>query len=172
MRNLFFLLLMAGMTTLISCTKEGQRGPAGLDGQDGTNGTNGQNGNANVKSLTIDILESQWTDEGPGIAQLELDAPILTEEIVNNGSVMVYLGTSGFWYALPVVLTLPAGSQSYTFGFEPGKLTVISSITSGAAVKPDLMIRIVTATSEGLVRHPDLDWTNYEDVSRALQLAD
>lgn len=183
MKNFFFFLLMAAFTTsMISCSgpkgDNGLPGSAGLDGVDGTNGQdgqdgqdgqNGQDGNANVKSQTISILYTDWIYFNIDISYIDFNVPIITADIAATGMVMAYLKlSSGETVALP----LSSGNQQYNFWFIPGKLRLHTVNIVGVPEKFEGDIRIVAVSSSGLVRNPNLDWTNYNAVKAALNLSE
>ena len=95
------LLSIAIFATLFtSCLRvEGPRGPQGPPGQDG---------NANIWSITYLAEEGDWFDVGtPGedeyFLALDLDVPEITQDIVDNGVVLVYYreDEQSAWIALP-----------------------------------------------------------------------
>lgn len=173
MKKLLSLLLLVGITAFIACKGElGPAGPSGQDGTDGidgTDGTDGQDGNANVKSYTTTISAANWVPFTADLSYIDLQVPILTEEIAATGMVMVYLQEAGNeWYALP----FSRGTQSYFFWVKPGFARIHTQNDSTAPTKFAGKVRIVAASSDGRARHPDLDWTNYQEVKNRLQLPD
>ncbi len=101
------ILLFAILSLVIlGCETEGPIGPAGQDGIDGTDGTDGKDGNANVRSITKFVAPSDWTPSGTAGEDLffyyEITIPEITNDIVQNGAVMVYLKADNSpYYALP-----------------------------------------------------------------------
>ncbi len=163
---------MAGMTTMISCKgEEGDPGPAGVAGRNGTDGTDGTNGNANVQSVNLTITSQEWQWSGPETNFINLPVPILTSDICNKGSVMVYSSFNGtFFTAWPWTDILYG--QSFIFQFQPGALLLLCQSTNNDPYGGNLFVRVVAASAEGLASNPNLDWTNYEAVKEALNLAD
>lgn len=84
-------LLLGGLFTITSCTKEGPQGPAG------TNGTNGKDGNANVKVFNFPA------DSLSGGAEIELDLSSLSTGYLDSSLILVYYvsSTNGMWYGSP-----------------------------------------------------------------------
>jgi hypothetical protein len=172
MKQFFFFLLMAGLTTLTSCAKEGPEGPAGKDGQDGTNGTNGingQDGNANVKSATYTIAANNWVKVNALISFVDLNVPIVTEPIASTGLVMVYRQVGDVWVAWPYT----TGNERFWFWAKTGLVRIHAEdiITQTPDEFTD-SVRVIAVSSSGLARNPDLDWTDYEAVKNAFDLAD
>lgn len=97
--NLAMILMIATVTT--NC-KKATAGPKGDTGATGQNGTNGTNGNANVKSKTYTNLT--WVYVAPTLVTT-LSVPEVTQDIVDNGAVMVALENTPNHY-LPLPLTL------------------------------------------------------------------
>ncbi|WP_157986729.1 collagen-like triple helix repeat-containing protein [Chitinophaga alhagiae] len=115
----FSILLLALPLLLLSCSKEGPAGPQGEPGAQGAPGTpgpqgpqgaqgptgpNGQNGNANVKVFEKDITSETWTAAGT-YSYLNVQAPnVLTANVLNASTVLVYVLTSDFgggWGLVP-----------------------------------------------------------------------
>ena len=99
--RLFCMALFATLFT--SCLRvqgpPGPQGPEGIPGRDG---------NANVWSITYQAEEADWFDVGtPGADEyflaLDLDVPEITQDIVDNGIVLVYYrqDDQSPWIALP-----------------------------------------------------------------------
>lgn len=126
--KLFMLSLMTLAFIIISCTKEGPEGPAGeqgisgqdgldgMDGADGQNGTNGTDGNANIQSGTVILNNEDW--EWLGIRywfftseaainkftrSAELTIPEISQDIYDNGLVLVYLKVQQSYRPLPII---------------------------------------------------------------------
>jgi len=90
-----YVLMALIMVVTFSCSPEdgadGAQGPAGPAGQDGTNG---QDGNANVQTFTFDTS----TEDG----QIwNIDAPQLTQDVLDNDGVLTYLRRGGSYYFVP-----------------------------------------------------------------------
>ncbi len=107
---------------------QGEQGPQGADGAQGEQGEQGETGTANV--IYSDWIDSEFdtniTDPAAGI---NLDAPDLTQEIINQGTVLVY----GRNVALPTseIFPLPQIISNDNHGFrvsDPGsiRLTIVS----------------------------------------------
>lgn len=156
----------------------GAPGPAGTNGTNGTNGQDGNDGNANVKSVTMNITGSSWAAVSTYENTAELNVAIITQDIADKGLVMVYLKTTSLgldgttWTALPFSLARQNYTESFAFATKVGKVVLRETSTDGNPVEPTGSIRIVAATADGMMRYPDLDWTNYEEVKAALDLVE
>jgi hypothetical protein len=63
---------------------------SGDDGKDGINGTNGESGTANV--IYSNWINQNWnTENGEYYKMMDINEPKITDEIINNGTVL------GFW---------------------------------------------------------------------------
>lgn len=117
-------LIAVLMLLFTACSKTGPTGPKGPKGDNGSpgatgakgaagpkgdTGAKGPEGNANVKVYTKDISSAAWTTIGvynSGYLELKITAPnVLTEDVVDNWVVLVYVNTSDFnqsgWALLP-----------------------------------------------------------------------
>lgn len=116
------LLMLISIVILNGCAKDGATGPAGKDG------------NANVKSQTITITESQWNhtgtvgEPGDGYEAIQTSS-IITSDIVSKGAVMAYLSVDNLeWGSLP--FTVPTGvsstepySESWLISYKTNQIT-------------------------------------------------
>jgi hypothetical protein len=147
----------------------GAQGPAGTAGAAGTNGTNGINGtdgadgNANVRSTVV----SNVTLSAGGLTLISV--PAITDDIVDNGAVLVYVrlvGFGGYWDALPV------------YSGAGGVLIRVSHITTGqvwlhtSSVTANRDVRVVTIAgtpaSALMTRYPGVDFSDPDAAQRAL----
>ena len=168
MKKLFFFLLLAGMTTMMACKGEqGDPGPAGVMGADGIDG------NANIQNYFTTFTSSAWVTENANRIHVDLNIPTITSDILNTGLVVTYFQDIGstYWLALPFTYSFPGGSQSYHVEVNPGEIRLTSS-SSSSPFSGGLNVRVVTASADGLAQNPNLDWSNYEAVASALNLAD
>ena len=119
----YFLLAFLVAFSVACSPEDGNDGPAGPAG---TNGTNGEDGNANV-------IASDWF--GPdgqtfisngytSYAEFDVSAPELTEDIYNNGQILVYFKPVSFvteiWptgHIAQLPITLSGGTTDHIFTF-------------------------------------------------------
>lgn len=110
-RKLFIItaacLLMAG------CTKEGPTGPSGPAGPPGQDG----NGSLHVESFTA--LNSDWEQLSNGIKYTR-QVPSLTQDVIDNDAVLLYMHKNNIWYVLPYQLNV----LLYTYSYQPGEITI------------------------------------------------
>jgi len=168
MKKIIFSFALLAMI-FASCTKEGPVGPAGsagTNGLDGTNGTNGTNGNANVTSGTATI--SNWIyDSNYKWYTATIIVNGITQAIVDNGVVMVYLYGNGANIALPTTV-YPSSSYSETLSFYYGLQQVGIRVQDSDLTQPNypgtLTFRVITIAGATLPNNIDL--TNYSEVAK------
>lgn len=175
MKNQVLFLMLLGLTALLSCKGEqGDPGPAGVAGTNGVDGTNGADGNANIKNYATTINSTDWV--GSNLTRkATISVPNITQEILNTGLIMVYTqdAFSSQWYATPFSVAINANTTwSYHYVADVGQIVYHSTSNDGNPFTGNLNIRIVTASADGLVRNPDLDWSEYNEVIRAIYLND
>lgn len=157
-------LLIASASIFSSCAKEGPAGPAG------TAGTNGKDGNANVKSQSYFITGSEWT-YATGEATLTKQMSQITQDIVNNGVVSVYVKASGssVWEAMPTAIGDPTGVVlSLGYSYEVGKLNLFwtwnTAVQLSASVIGNNDFKVVVISGSALARHPNVNVRDYQQV--------
>ena len=165
--GLFLVVALFAM----SCSKDGEAGPAGPAGANGINGTNGTNGNANVIG-TNTLTVSSWTSSNNGaLWSTSLSATGITQTIVDRGMVSVFIGdSSGAWTSMPYTI----GNASWFYSFGVGFINIYKTNTNLAAIANpgSQTFRVVIISPSNRIANPNTDWKNYEQVKRALNLAD
>lgn len=107
---------------------QGEQGPAGPQGEDGADGADGVEG----ETGTANVIYSPWLDSGfntpiaSPVGSFSIDAPEITQEVIDNGVILVYGKDNGnVIYALPVTLHSSSTDEAYYFSFEnPGTLEI------------------------------------------------
>tara|TARA_R110000782_G_scaffold237188_1_gene323453 strand:- start:185201 stop:185656 length:456 start_codon:yes stop_codon:yes gene_type:complete len=142
------LTLIASVSLLFSCAK---------DGEDGLPGPAGPAGNANVKSQTFDVY---WSSS----SFVDLYATIVTQSIVNSGSVMTYIQESpGTWIALPINT-----NYNIVYSYSVNNVRVYVSPQPSGYDK----FKVVAIASSARLANPNVDYTNYEEVKATFNLKD
>ncbi len=189
MKQLMMLLLAGALVSFAACKgDDGAPGPAGVAGPKGDTGTTGATGptgpegpagptgNANVTVVNKTIAATDWVAaSNPLVKYVDLTVPEITQSIVDNGFVMAYQafpfsGGSTVWSALPAYFA--DQDQGFHFWTRAGQFRLHSTKNSGTPATPATTIRIVIASADGMMRYPDLDWTNYEEVKAVLDLVE
>lgn len=134
MKNKFKILFLFAVVTITwsSCTKEGPQGRPGRDGLDGQKGLDGNDGkdglNATVYSSEW-ISPTDWVDGGTDW-YFDVNAPDLTQDIVENSVVLAYAWLAGDLYDGTTMRLLPAKALGADWGFlihEYGKIQFTST---------------------------------------------
>lgn len=149
-------MILSSILTTFSCTKEGKQGDPGPAG------ANGVNGNANVVSQTFDVYSWSWSSNNTW-----LNATIITQSIVNSGSVSVFMETSpysGQWAAIPLNMS---GVQ-ISYAYEVNYVNVISSPQPSSLER----FKVVAIASSARIANPNIDYNNYYEVKGAFNLKD
>jgi hypothetical protein len=159
-------LVFTLIVIISGCTKEGPEGPAGKDG------INGKDGNANVVSATI--TSSAWVYNTPSWV-ISFSYPAITQDIINNGAVLVYIKVGNGYNQLPLTFYQ---SQNYSTSIEVstyvGGLTLLwtdSDLTQ--PINPgENTFKIVVISASGLNRNPNINFNNYLEVKHSFNLPD
>jgi hypothetical protein len=145
-------------------------------------GPAGQSGKSGIKSFTFNLGFNDWLEYGTPEFQgyniyTTVAVPELTEDILNNGMVLVYgrggsaNGTNfGAWIQLPY--TNIGGNFIHTERYEifTGGITITHADTDGLTGKPtNYEVKVVIAPREGLIA-PDVDLKDFAAVANYLGL--
>jgi hypothetical protein len=181
MKKVFGYLFVACMFSLalgMTSCKKGDTGPAGPQGEQGPKGDSGVAG-------TSGIIYSEWIDatfnvtSDGGTYFYDVDAPKITEDILNSGDVKVYTQYHTSTSGELVVLPLPYFDGSFiinvsifTGGFEIYSNVDASSYTDDNG-NPGFQYRYVIIPGGKAARQKaGIDWNNYEQVKKYLHLKD
>lgn len=145
------LLLVS--TAIISCKKEKEEIPAQQEQPTTLNQGNGivetiqnqPNGSSIVFSNWITKIPVSWTAAGTSMKKTDFRTSSLTEEIRNNGLVLVYIELNGFVYQLPYT----ANNFLYDYKFVVGKITAQVTNLWGAPfiISGDIRYRYILISS-------------------------
>ena len=167
-------MTVLAISFLSSC--RGPQGPAGHDG------------NANVASSTVTVYSNNWQWVNNCQWKVEIDYPAINNNVYNYGAVLVYMDVDGAWSQVPLTYYY----QDYVQN-ENGTHTIIncaasievatlndggislfwteSDFYSGA--RPETHDFKIVAIEASVYSHrSDVDYSNYEAVKTAFQLAD
>ena len=117
-------LVLALALVLTSCT--GDTGPAGPTGPAGADGTDGED--ATFTSMTISFTGEDAGITGPSTLYT-ISVPEMTQEIVDDACVLVYINdstgdTAGLgWILMPFVAASGTESVMFTFRYNLGQVT-------------------------------------------------
>jgi len=134
----------------------------------GDTGPQGPTGNANVIG-TNTVTVSTWIASGHAwTATLNVNA--ITQDIVNYGSVQVFVQYGNEWWALPDI----NGVNSTLFGFSEGTVSLLNSNSddSQASYPGTQIFRVVIISSYNAKAHPTLNWNNYEEIKKNFNIVE
>lgn len=179
MKKTFFktgLVLVIALLAM-SCSKDGADGATGATGATGANGTNGINGNANVLGSTpFSTASTNWTSQNSGTlwtANLT-GATSITQSVVDRGIVSVFrkYTANGIteWSPLPDTNT----NINISFNYGLGYITFYTQSTNAVTIANPgaITFRYVVITPSNKMANPNTNWNDYQQVKKALHLAD
>lgn len=170
--SIICLTIMA-FSFLASC-----RGPQGPAGQDG---------NANVASATVTIRSSQWqwdrfylddNNNERGQYHVIVDFNAITDNVFDHGAVLVYMDVEGAWTQLPFTYYYVDGEYICEASIEvatldDGAIAMYWTESDFWQVRPQThMFKIVAIEANYYENRSDVDYSNYNAVKAAFQLAD
>lgn len=127
-------------------------------------------GNTDIKTNIHTVYN--WTFEDPSYTCVINDADI-TQDVVDNGAVHVYMSNGGGgWVALPCTLPM---SETYASTYTPvhfvGGVKIWQTDTDLLTLDPaQKTFKVIILSEHDMILHPNVDWTNYEEVETALHL--
>jgi hypothetical protein len=168
------------MTLLAVFAMASCRGPQGPAGHDG---------NANVASSTLTIHNYDWVWlEEYGQWMVTIDYPAINNNVYNHGAVLVYMDVNGAWSQVPLTyyyqdcITYEDGTQE-VINCEAS--IEVATLSDGGVrlfwtesdfydgMRPDTHdFKIVAIEATVYNDRSDVDYSNYEAVKVAFQLAD
>jgi hypothetical protein len=161
----FLVAIIFLATILFSCGTEGPAGPAG---------------NANVKTVTFTVYADDWdkdyTNSFTGYSKV---IPLITQNIVNNGVVLVYYkSTSGtYWYNWDHTSVSASGSLwSWNHSIEFESLVLFVTTTTSDAVPGlidyNIKVVIIDGTPSSIQKLKSVDYSDYNQVKTKFNLTD
>ena len=137
----------------------------------GPRGPQGPPGNANVFTLNFDFLLNDAAFNS-GVASVQYDVPDITENVVDEGAVLLFFRDQGTWTAMPYTFFTPGGrAVSFGFGYEVGFLEVFyETVNADLATLPDREMKAVII--DGFAFKSGLDVTDWKAVSAFYGLED
>jgi hypothetical protein len=120
-------LLLASTATFTGCTKD-----------------DGPNGNANLEHFTYTVQANQWYTYGvlgqPGFQYYrQFDVPEVTQDVMDNGAVMVYIKQDDLFYPLPAITDNDGWVNTIQFNVYPGMVEVFVEDTDFQTENPGTM---------------------------------
>ncbi len=153
MKKTFFYTVICLAMLIMACSK-GEQGPAG---------------NANVYGSGY--YNVNWLfDNNQNIYHTKIDVPQITQDIVDNGLVQVFVLYGNEWWALPDL----NGVNSTIYGIGLGYVSLINSNSdlTVPSYPSNSTFRVVVISSYYKKAMPQVNWKNYKEVKIALNLND
>ena len=142
----------------------------------------GRDGNANVASSTITIYPNNWEWVNDCQWMVEIDYPAINNNVYNHGAVLVYMDVEGAWSQVPLtyyyqdVLTYDDGTEET---INCAASIEVATLNDGGVrlfwTESDFYdgyFKIVAIEATLYNTRSDVDFSNYEAVKTAFQLAD
>lgn len=151
-------------------------------GPQGPIGPAGPGGNANVASSTVTVYPNDWYWDNNTSWRVDLEYNAITSQIHNQGAVLVYMNQQNTWRQLPLTFYYSQVNNGQEH-FYSSSLEV-SSYVGGVSVfwtendmvndfRPEQHDFKIVVIGGGLYKsRSDIDYSNYEAVKAAFQLAD
>ena len=162
------LICMAIIATMFFASCRGPQGPAG---------------NANVASSTVTVYPSNWYWENNSYWRVDIDYAAINLDIHEYGAVLVYMNNENTWRQIPMTYYYSEKNNDGTYSYYSSSLEV-SSYQGGVSIfwtendfadvgAPDTHQFKIVAIASGLYYdRQDVDYSDYQAVKTAFQLAD
>ena len=154
----------------------------------GPEGPAGQDGNANVASSTVTINSRDWQWVNGCQWMVEIDYPAINNNVYNHGAVLVYMDVDGAWSQVPLTyyyqdmyvdengeqITINCAASIEVATLSDGGVRLFwteSDFYDG--MQPQTRdFKIVAIEASVFSHRSDVDYSSYEAVKTAFQLAD
>jgi hypothetical protein len=177
------VICFAILSVFFMASCRGPQGPAGHDGQDG---------NANVASSTVTVRYDDWQWVNNCQWMVEIDYPAINDNVFDYGAVLVYMDMGGTWSQVPLTYYYDYINQDNSISICEASIEMAvlsdggirlfwtqSDFYDGIDVDPvdpskhrSFDFKIVAIEASVFDSRSDVDFSNYEDVKTAFQLAD
>ena len=172
------------MTVLAVAFLASCRGPMGPMGPQGPQGPAGNDGNANVASSTVTVRSVDWQWVNNCQWMVEIDYPAINNNVYNYGAVLVYMDVDGAWSQVPLTyyyedvtqegetINCAASIEVATLNNGGVRMFWTESDFFDGARPGNHDFKIVAIEASVYSHRSDVDYSNYEAVKTAFQLAD
>ena len=173
------------MTVLAVFAMASCRGP---QGPQGPQGPAGQDGNANVVSSTVTVNYNDWQWVNNCQWMVDINYPAINNNVYNHGAVLVYMKIGNVWSQVPLTYFYETQFDDGTYGnvastIEVGTLndggvrlfwteSDFYHSPDGPGVNDSYDFKIVAIEASVYSHRSDVDYSDYEAVKTAFQLAD
>ena len=145
-------------------------------------GPKGDPGNANVTSSTVTVYSKDWYWDNNTSWRVDIKYEAINADITDYGAVLVYMEENGTWRQIPFTFYYSQVEDGVEY-FYSSSLEV-STYDEGVSIfwtendfysgyqPDDHRFKIVVIAASSYDARPDVDYSNYEEVKAAYQLAD
>lgn len=178
MKKTFQVLALAAATLLFSCEgKQGEIGPAGPQGTAGVAGVAGAKGEEGDPAGAVQVTFGPVVTDANGDYAFSSEFPTNTPvSQLEKGIVNCYVKNNSFWFPVPGKVPFPEANDlvDIVFGYKfvGNKFTIGLSPASLSKKLSYQDVRIVFVPAVNARLNANLDWSNYNAVKEALNLAD
>ena len=146
-------------------------------------GPKGDPGNANVKSSTVTVKPSDWYWDNNTSWRVDINYDAIDADITDFGAVLVYMDDGSTWRQLPLTFYYEAQNDDGSYSLYSSSLEV-SSYDNGVSIfwtendfydgycPDEHRFKIVVIAASYYNSRSDVDYSSYEAVKAAYQLAD
>ncbi|MEI6059737.1 MAG: hypothetical protein WCR72_03460 [Bacteroidota bacterium] len=125
MKRLIFITLIAVSLLSTSCQKDG--------------------GNADMQTVNFVVQNADWLEYGvkgsPGYGfAVDLSMPEITENVIQNGMVSLYIKSGDFWIAVPVYFYHDSYQGGYYYSMRRGVFSIDYYESDQQTIRPDTQI--------------------------------
>jgi len=150
----------------------------------GPQGPAGKDGNANVASSTVTVYSNDWHWTNNCQWKVDIDYPAINNNVFNHGAVLVYMDVDGTWSQVPLTyyyedvtqegetINCAASIEVATLNNGGVRLFWTESDFYDGARPGTHNFKIVAIEATVYANRTDVDYSNYNAVKAAFQLAD
>lgn len=147
-------------------------------------GPQGPMGNANVCSSTVTVKSSDWYWDNNTSWRVDLKYEAINADITDHGAVLVYMDDQNTWRQLPLTFYYSLVDEQTNEEFFYSSSLEVSTYDEGVSIfwtendfydgyRPDEhRFKIVVIAASVYQSRSDVDYSSYEAVKTAFQLAD
>jgi hypothetical protein len=174
------VICMAILAVAFMASCRGPQGPAGHDGHDG---------NANVSSSTVTVNSRDWEwNDVNGQWVVTIDYGAINSNVFNYGAVLVYMDVDGAWSQVPLTYYYQdeiVNDEGETVVINCAASIEVATLNDGGVrifwtesdfydgMRPNTHdFKIVAIEASVYSTRSDVDYSSYEAVKTAFQLAD
>lgn len=177
------LVCMALFAMFMAVSCRGPMGPEGPVGPTGPAGPAGNDGNANVWSSTLTVYPDDWRWDSNTSWRVDIYYEAISTAITDYGAVLVYMEEDNTWRQLPYTFYYTDNDENGNVLYCSSSLEV-STYDEGVSIfwtendfydgycPEEHRFKIVVIAASYYNARSDVDYSNYEAVKAAFQLAD